>query len=215
MTIIEQSIVFGKETLLLTNQRAVFWPAQHALLLSDLHLGKAAHFRKNGIALPTQVTVQDIQRLKSLIDYYQPTQVMVVGDLLHAGANTELKLLKALIHQYPGTKFILIKGNHDRFPDYELLDMGIHHISDALHMEGIDLLHQAPVTKGLCITGHIHPGVSLQFPDKKKLRLPCYVVTPNQLILPAFSLFTGLDTSAVEQAVYYAFSGEGIFKIIQ
>lgn len=215
MTIIEQSIVFGKETFILTNQRAVFWPAQNALLLSDLHLGKAAHFRKNGIALPTQVSVQDIQRLKSLVDHYRVTQVIVVGDLLHAGANTELKLLKELIHQYTGTKFILIKGNHDRFPDYELLDMGIHHIHPALHLDGIELIHQLPVSKGLFITGHIHPGVSLQFPDKKRLRLPCYVLTSNQLILPAFSLFTGLDTRVIEQAVYYAFYGEGIFKIIQ
>lgn len=66
MTIIEQSIDFGNSKFILTNQRAVFWPAQMALLLSDLHLGKAAHFRKNGIALPTQVTMQDIQRLKNI-----------------------------------------------------------------------------------------------------------------------------------------------------
>ncbi|MFD2921358.1 ligase-associated DNA damage response endonuclease PdeM [Terrimonas rubra] len=214
MTIIEQSIAFGRETFILTNQRAVFWPAQRALLLSDLHLGKAAHFRKNGIALPTQVTVQDLQRLKALIDHYEPAQVIVVGDLLHAGANTELRLLKELIHPYTTTRFILIKGNHDRFPDYALQDMGIHPVHPALHIEGIELVHQASADNGLYITGHIHPGVSLQFPDKRRLNLPCYVVTPNQLILPAFSLFTGLDTRSVDKAVYYAFYEEGIFKIV-
>lgn len=214
MTIIEQSIDFCNSKFILTNQRAVFWPAQMALLLSDLHLGKAAHFRKNGIALPTQVTMQDIQRLKNLIEHYQATQVMVVGDLLHAGANTEVKLLQELIHQYPGTKFILIKGNHDRFPDYALMDMGIQSIYDTLHINGIDLIHQQPKENSVSITGHIHPGISLQFPDKKKLSLPCYVVTSNQLILPAFSLFTGLDTRAADGATYYAFYEEGIFKII-
>jgi hypothetical protein len=46
------------------------------------------------------------------------------------------------------------------------------------------------------------------------MRFPCYVVTGRRLILPAFSRFTGLDTSSIpEKAVCYALYEEGIFKI--
>ena len=43
------------EKLILTNQRVVFWPKESALILSDLHIGKTAHFRKNGIAIPKNI----------------------------------------------------------------------------------------------------------------------------------------------------------------
>jgi DNA ligase-associated metallophosphoesterase len=214
MRLIEQSIRFGQENLLLTNQRAIFWEKKKTLVLSDMHLGKAAHFRKHGIALPTQVSIQDLERLESLLNHYQAEQVIVVGDLIHAGANKELSLFRDLRNKFPDTRFVLVKGNHDRFPDYELNDMGIDSILDTWHIDGIDFSHEATGKNGLYITGHIHPGVSLQFPDRKRLRLPCYVVTPNQLILPAFSLFTGLDTRNVDKAVYYAFYEAGIFKMI-
>lgn len=214
MSIIEQPIRFGKADLLLTNQRAIFWQQQQALILSDLHLGKAAHFRKNGIPLPGQVSVQDLERLEQLILHYQPIQVIIVGDLLHAGANKEVKLLETFTAKFPQAHFVLVKGNHDRFPDYALEDMGIRTICDHLDIDAVHFSHDQPLANGLSITGHIHPGISLQFPDKKRLSLPCYVITSQQIILPAFSLFTGLDTGIIPaDAAVYAFYEAGIFKM--
>ncbi len=214
MKIFEQQISFGNEELLLTNQRVIYWQRQKALILSDLHLGKAAHFRKHGIALPSQVSVHDLQRLQQLLLHYKAEQVIIVGDLLHAGANKEVNLLKDFIATFPHIHFTLVKGNHDNFPDYALQDMGIHTICNHLHINAIHFSHQHNNQNTFSITGHIHPGVSLQFPNKKRLRLPCYVVAPQQIILPAFSLFTGLDTRAVQSNVIcYAFYEEGIFKI--
>ncbi len=43
------------------------------------------------------------------------------------------------------------------------------------------------------ITGHIHPGIVLNS-AVKSIRLPCFALSHNQLLLPAFSEFTGLDT---------------------
>ena len=45
------------------------------------------------------------------------------------------------------------------------------------------------------IGGHIHPGVTLIAQNRQKLKFPCYLVSENQIILPAFSQFTGLDTN--------------------
>lgn len=214
MNLSAEQIVFGNEKWLLTNQRAIFRERTQTLILSDLHMGKAAHFRKHGIALPTQVSLQDITRLENLLLHYQPQKLIVVGDLLHAGANKEVALITGLIQKFSDVQFILVKGNHDRFPDYVLQDMGLHEIHTKLTIEGVSFIHDKPSADGLFITGHIHPGVSLQFPDKRKLSLPCYVVSQQQIILPAFSLFTGLATTGFPaDVVCYAIYEDGIFKL--
>lgn len=72
MKIIEKDIIFGKQLLTLTQQRAIYWKSEQLLILSDMHLGKAAHFRKHGISLPTTVSMQDLTRLEKLLLYYTP-----------------------------------------------------------------------------------------------------------------------------------------------
>lgn len=215
MKIIEQAIDFSGETLVLTNQRAIYWQRKNALILSDLHLGKAAHFRKNGIAMPAQVSLQDAARLELLIDLYKAGQVIIVGDLIHAGANKEIALFTAITGKFPGTDFILIKGNHDRFPESKMKEIGISAVYQELFLEPFYFIHERMANDTrVSINGHIHPGVSLQLPAKKQMRFPCYVVSGKQIILPAFSRFTGLDTlSAREHSVCYAFYEDGIFRV--
>src|SRR5690606_29090475 len=156
MNIITQDISFSNTLLTLTNQRALFWEKHQALILSDLHLGKAAHFRKNGIALPTQVTLQDLQRLASLILHFAVKQVIIVGDLLHAGANTEVNLLQQFIARFPHIRFMLIRGNHDRFTDEQWKKKGIQEIFDNWQLDDISFRHQAnPTLDTHTITGHM------------------------------------------------------------
>ena len=73
-----------------SRQRAAFWQKEKALILSDLHIGKTAHFRKNGIALANHIMKSDLERLSALIEYFQPEKFIVVGDLLHAGDNSDV-----------------------------------------------------------------------------------------------------------------------------
>ncbi|NGF57061.1 ligase-associated DNA damage response endonuclease PdeM [Parapedobacter sp. SGR-10] len=214
MKLSEHLISFAGQDLLLTNQRAVYWPQEHALVLSDLHLGKAAHFRKNGIPLPTTVSEQDLFRLQNLVLHYTPQQVIIVGDLMHAGANTEVALLRDLTTQFPNTRFILIKGNHDRHSLQQLQGWGIFAFFDELQLSPIRFSHHPRHNGHPTISGHIHPGIRIQMPHKRYARLPCYVVTKDQLILPAFSLFTGLDTRSIsDNAVYYAIYGDRVFEV--
>lgn len=213
MNLIEKNIYFSNEELVLTNQRVVYWPRKNMLILSDLHLGKAAHFRRNGIQMPVQISLQDLSRLNLLINYFQPKQILIVGDLIHAGTNKELDYFKELIQNQPQTEFILIKGNHDRISEDKLNSLGIHQIYKELKIENLHFIHQPENNENSYISGHIHPGVTIQFATKR-MRFPCYAMNENQLILPAFSAFTGLDTSTcLENQVCYAFHEEGIFKI--
>lgn len=215
MIIVERNIVFSGEELTLNSQRALFWKRQNMLILADLHLGKAAHFRKNGIALPIQTSLQDLQQLQGLINRYNPRQVVVVGDLLHAGANKEVALFKDFTAKFPDTRFILIKGNHDRFSKRQLNDIGIYEIHTALQIESIMLSHQ-PISEhpGNTIVGHIHPGINIKTLNKSKMRFPCFVIAETQITLPAFSRFTGLNTNHhPENATFFAIYDDGIFEI--
>ncbi|HSN61423.1 MAG TPA: hypothetical protein VLR49_10840, partial [Ferruginibacter sp.] len=74
---------------LLSANRTIFWEEQKALILSDLHIGKSGHFRKNGIGIPQNMLSEDMQRLFAEIQFYNPSKVIIVGDLFHSHSNKE------------------------------------------------------------------------------------------------------------------------------
>ena len=97
----------------LSGQRSIFWEEQKALIVSDLHFGKTGHFRKSGIAVPQSIYKEDLQRLVTLINNFNPAQLIVVGDFFHSHENTELDWFKKWRNDFPSLKIILVKGNHD------------------------------------------------------------------------------------------------------
>ncbi|MBX9449229.1 MAG: ligase-associated DNA damage response endonuclease PdeM [Taibaiella sp.] len=215
MTLKEQTIAFADENFTLTNQRAMFWEKHRMLILSDLHLGKAAHFRKSGIALPRQVSVDDLERLAQLVKYFDACRVLVVGDLIHAGANKEVALFRNFTEEHMDIRFLLVRGNHDRLSTARLNELGIREVYEELIIDGIHFRHHAAVPgQHYTISGHVHPGISVLMPARRTMRFPCYVVTATQIILPAFAKFTGLDTRTFPKpAVCYAIDEDNIFDI--
>lgn len=214
MTLAEKSIFIQNHEFILTNGRAMFWPKKKALIFSDLHLGKTAHFRKNGIALPSSLILEDLNRLSGLIHHFQAEKLMVVGDFLHAGKNSEFEIFKEWKSEFSHIEIMLIKGNHDRIPEAELSKLGLTEIHSTWEESGFVFSHDLIKTDQFLISGHIHPGLSLKTGTRRYLKFPCYVVCEKQLILPAFSSFTGLDTiNHPENATYFFFSEEGIYQL--
>jgi len=215
MNLAELTLNFGTEKLLLTNQRALYWQRERILVISDLHLGKAAHFRKNGIAIPKQVTLNDLLRLERLLQHYPADKLLIVGDLIHAGNNSEIILLHALMQKFPSTRFVLIKGNHDRLPHALLQKIGIQELHESLTIGTLNFSHEPDAnSRAYSICGHIHPGVRLKLPDRSSISLPCFAVTSKTLVLPAFSHFTGLDTKyGTDDTEYFALTENAIFTL--
>lgn len=214
MKIIEKLISIKEHNFILTNQRALFWKESSALILSDLHLGKTAHFRKNGIALPSDIIQQDLKRLSTLIHHFKAEKIIIVGDFLHAGKNSEFEIFSDWKTQFPTLSIILVKGNHDRVLEKDILELGISEIHTIYQENEIIFSHQDLKDETqFVISGHLHPGVLLHS-STKRLKFPCYVVTDHQLILPAFSTFTGLDTqNYFPDAKKYIFTQDSIFLI--
>ena len=70
-----QHIVLHREAFVLHPHRALYWPAQRCLVVSDLHLGKAAHLRKGGAPLPEAHDHSTLDRLTALIRTFAPKRL--------------------------------------------------------------------------------------------------------------------------------------------
>lgn len=214
MKITTKNITTQNEIFTLTNQRALFWGKEKALIFSDLHVGKTAHFRKNGIALANQIMKNDLERLSILIEYFQPEKFIIVGDLLHAGDNSDVDQFCEWKNQYPKIKFCLVKGNHDRISKTLEKKLCLDFKNSSLEINDILFVHDFDKSNSkFQITGHIHPGFVINSMIKK-IKLPCFVITENQLLLPAFSEFTGLDTKNLpKKGRFYVFTDAEIYEI--
>ncbi|NVJ88566.1 MAG: ligase-associated DNA damage response endonuclease PdeM [Flavobacteriaceae bacterium] len=215
MIITKEINCFNNE-LVLTNQRALFWKAENSLILSDLHIGKSAHFQKSGIAIPSSILNKDLQRLADLIFHFKANKLIIVGDLFHADYNKDLDEFKQWLTAFKDLKIILVKGNHDRLLNSIYEDFNIEVHKTDLKIGTIKFVHDnvALEENYFSISGHIHPGVAIKTKGKQRIKLPCYQVTKQQLILPAFSLFTGLNTRDFpEKCTNYAFTNDAFFEL--
>ncbi|WP_343521757.1 ligase-associated DNA damage response endonuclease PdeM [Pedobacter sp.] len=189
------TITCQDEKLILDKERAIFLPKYQLLAISDLHLGKSAHFRQAGLQVPATIAQTDLQRLSLLIKQYHPKTLLINGDMFHHGLNTDIDEFSAWKKQYQELNFLLIKGNHDRLSsaDYAAMDINIHERSFCLGP--FCFIHQAPnytEEELYPISGHIHPGVTIVGKAKQRLKFPCFYFGKEYALLPAFSLFTGL-----------------------
>jgi len=214
MNIATKDITIQNEIFTLTNQRALFWEKEKALIFSDLHIGKTAHFRKNGIALANHIMKNDLERLSILIENFQPEKFIIVGDLLHAGNNSEVDEFCIWKNQYSDIKFCLVEGNHDRISKTLEKKLCLDFKAKSLEIDDIAFVHDFDRSNPkFQITGHIHPGFVIHSPVKK-IKLPCFVQTSKQLLLPAFSEFTGLDTKNIPKiGMYFVFTDSEIYEI--
>jgi DNA ligase-associated metallophosphoesterase len=196
----------------LSADRCVFWEEGNSLIVSDLHIGKAGHFRKAGIPVSQRIYTEDLQRLLAAILFFKVDRLIIVGDLSHSRSNKELEIFKKWRHDFPDLEIDLVKGNHDILAEawYRDCRINVHH--DPLSMNSFVFCHDAceeEAEKGKYIfSGHIHPGVKIRGMGKQSLCFPCFYFSKEYCVLPAFSKFTGLSLIHPEP-------GENVFAIVE
>ena len=183
------------EELILDKERALYLPQHQLLAISDLHLGKSAHFRQAGVQVPATIAQNDLYRLSLLIEKYKPQSLLINGDMFHHGLNSDIEEFAEWRKQYSTINLLLVKGNHDRLTsaDYQAMNIEIHEPSFCLGP--FCFIHDAPQCTEeelYPISGHIHPGVTIVGKAKQRLKFPCFYFGSEFAVLPAFSTFTGL-----------------------
>ena len=208
-------IELGSTAFDLLPEKALYRIEDKTLIIADLHLGKAMHFRKAGIFMPQQSAERDYERLHAMIGRYEPEQVYFLGDLFHSDHNSEWKNFELFIHLHPDVHFVLIRGNHDVLKREHYDSLGITVVDDYLLEDNIIYSH-APMedVNTYNIAGHIHPGCSISGLGRQRLKLPCYYHKAHTFLLPAFGSLTGLYLMPKdEDARFFCIVNDGIVAL--
>ncbi len=167
----------------------LFWPDQNVLIVSDLHLGKAARMLPvGGAQLPPYEARETLVRLAGDIESTGARHVICLGDSFDApGLDVELPEADRLhiAALQAGRDWSWIEGNHDPGP----VALGGKHLAE-LQIGPLVLRHIAqPGARGE-VSGHYHPKARIVARGRSLTR-PCFLLDDARLILPAYGTFTG------------------------
>ncbi len=194
---------FAGHELALGAGRALYWPAERALLVADLHLEKASWFAVRGSMLPPYDSRETLERIADAVRQTGARRVITLGDNFHDDTGA-LRLdahctgmLEALTR---ALDWVWITGNHD-----EQLPKGFGGtIVPELELGGVILRHEARAGETAPeLSGHYHPKLRVNVRNRHIAR-PCAVLGRSaggaeRMILPAFGTLTGgMDAGAPE-----------------
>lgn len=180
--------------MLLLPHKAIYFVKEKILLASDLHIGKAGHFRDAGIPVPSELAFTDLETLDKILSELDVEKLIILGDLFHAKLNFDWRILSEWRSNYTSLHIDLIKGNHDILKKsiYEELCIETY---DAVVFNQFLLVHNfnhaAETNELYKICGHIHPAVRLRGRARQGATLPCFYFGASFAVLPAFGRFTG------------------------
>ena len=189
---------FAGQDFLAHTEGALYWPAEGALLVADLHLEKSSWFARIGQFLPPYDSLATLEGLERLVAATGATRLYCLGDSFHDRFGCDRlpsaarDLLTALTARLD---WIWITGNHDA----GFIDHCGGRIIEEVEVKGLILRHEAERNDPRPeMSGHFHPKLRLNMRGRNVSRR-CFVASPTKLILPAFgSLTGGLDAAHPE-----------------
>ena len=212
------TVQWANETLHLLPEHALWWPAEKVLFIADLHLGKAATYRKLGQPVPAGSTQDNLDRLSALINRHTPQQLVFLGDFLHAAAGRTPELLQALNdwrQQHSAVCMTLVRGNHDDRAGDPPAELQISVVDEPWLIGPFAACHHPQTHSTHCVlAGHSHPVIHLRGAARERMRLPCFVKEAGLATLPAFGAFTGGHlVEADPSRRFYAVGGGRVWAI--
>ncbi len=177
-------LTFANQHFVARASGALFWPAQDALIVADLHLGKSERMaRRGGALLPPYDVIETLARLEGELSATGARRLIALGDSFDDDLAAPA-LMPALLRLAARCDVTWIAGNHDpqaqglpgrTLPERQIAGIAFRHIAQ----DNPD------------ISGHYHP--KLMFAGQ---RVAVFLAGAQHLILPAFGTYTGgLDCS--------------------
>lgn len=174
---------------------SIYLPSEQTLIVADVHWGKAAAFRAQGVPVPHGTTRAGLARLDAAITDSGASQLIVLGDLWHARAGMAPVTVQT-IQTWRDTRralpITLVRGNHDYHAGDPPASLGITCVDAPLVLGPFALCHHpGDCDAGYVLAGHVHPVTKLFGRGRQKLTLPCFAFGERGALLPAFGEFTG------------------------
>ena len=197
-------------------------PETGTLWVADVHLGKAASFRRLGVPVPQGTTTQTLSQLSHDIDQHHIAHLVVLGDFLHSKAvqlaGATLDALGQWREHHTELRVTLVRGNHDDKAGDPAPRFKIDVVDQPFALDGLygchdqEEIHQP--LPGPMLHGHIHPVIRLTGRGKDRLRLPCFVVSQDRCLLPAYGAFTGgFVMQPKPDETFYVIAGQSIYRL--
>ncbi|RZS58741.1 ligase-associated DNA damage response endonuclease PdeM [Sphaerotilus mobilis] len=203
--------------LTLLPERAAYLADAGLLLVADVHLGKAASFRRLGVPVPAGTTEANLARLDDLLARWPVRHLAVLGDLLHAAtgrAPATMAAIQAWRERHAHLPITLVRGNHDDHAGDPPPAFDIEVVDEPHTCAGLALCHD-PKTRasGFALAGHIHPVTRIGH-GLDSVRLPCFHASATVLVLPAFGEFTGGQViRRLSGDQLYGTTGERVYRL--
>ncbi len=167
--------------------------------MADFHIGYEDVMASQGLFLPKIQKRYILDILDKIYSKYAPKVFVVGGDLKHEFSRNmpqEWSEIEEIIDYLTDrSELIVIRGNHDNFLKSILKKRGIElrkefKIGKYVFVHG----HEDYKWNGTLIMGHEHPSVTLRDDIFATLKLPCFLYSPDLIVLPAVSIYaSGTD----------------------
>jgi DNA ligase-associated metallophosphoesterase len=189
-------------------RRAAWFPHERVLVVADLHLGYAGAHRMSGQLMPIPPTNDTLARLTELQRDYEPREIVVLGDIVHRAMALPVlaKEVRELFDVLSArAQLTFVAGNHDRNLAAVLREWMLPiELIKSREFENYRLAHgdaAIPQNNGALriVMGHEHPAISIGDGVTTSQKCPCFLVSENLIVLPAFSRWAaGTDIRSYE-----------------
>ena len=190
-----KEIVLLGQHLILIPDRALLWKDKKLLIVADPHFTKAQIFRDAGIPVPEGMTADDLKRLSFLMDQFQPSRLLFLGDLIHGRVDNAVVFAQRIDQwrrRHRDVTFLLVTGNHDLRSGVPPVQFGFQQEASEILFDPFVFSHKPIADSSFYgIAGHLHPAVTISGKGHQRETLPCFCFGPRAALLPAFGSFTG------------------------
>jgi len=185
--------------LVVTREFALWIPEERTAAISDLHLGFEAALAEQGVSIPRFQRREILERLRRLLDRYEPKRLVIAGDFKHEFSRNlvdewvEIKQVLRFLKERVTP--VLVRGNHDNYLATILGDLRME-LLDRADVAGHTIVHGHEEVSTLhpIVMGHEHPAVKLKDELGATVSVPAFLASDRLIVLPAFSpLALGVD----------------------
>ena len=193
--------------IVISDTYAAFIPEHGIAVVSDLHIGYEGVLQSEGVMIPKYQKKILMERINKIIEKFDPELLIINGDFKHEfGKNLRQEWREAI--EILGmikekTNVLLIRGNHDNFLKTIAGKIGVE-VAESYEVDDIKIYHGHKDMDGKRkIIGHEHPSITLRDEVGAIVKLPCFLVEKDIIVLPALSpLASGTDVSSAEKDEY-------------
>jgi len=165
-------------------ERAVWWEHQKTIFVADLHIGRSAFGNQDEASIH-----HSLERLRILVEHHRATRIVFLGDMFHMKKNynaTVLRIVAAWREKLRNVIMLLVRGNHERVLGDPPPELAITCVDPGYSEEGLTFLHEPRHSDTYTLCAHLHPNILVPSTRVAAEAVPCFVLGPSYLVLPAF-----------------------------